>query len=162
STSAGRSRRTRSRSTCWSARTGRRKPSTRRRPYYDPLCEGVRTPANAGTDQGESMSTGVDRQQDAPASDKVWSIETNGINPIPTLFSYVSLVGWETYLVAIATLGAVGILERLGWLHGTLATAVSLVIIAGVSVVIGLLGHATIVRIQMWFTWAFAILTVFF
>jgi nucleobase:cation symporter-1, NCS1 family len=83
-------------------------------------------------------------------------------NALPTLFSYVSLVGWETYLVAIATLGTVGILERLGWFHGTLATAVSLAVIATVSVIIGLLGHATIGRIQMWFTWAFAVLTVFF
>jgi nucleobase:cation symporter-1, NCS1 family len=194
------------------------------------------------------MSTEVGETTAAPASDKVWSIETNGINPIPeserhgkpfdmfwiwcaanigilgvtygafllgynlsfwqaflagvlgtvlsftlvgfislagklgsaptlvlsrasfgvrgnalpTFFSYVSLVGWETYLVAIATLGTVGILERLGWLHGTVATALSLVVIAAVSVIIGLLGHATIVRIQMWFTWAFAVLTVFF
>src|SRR5438445_3005013 len=83
-------------------------------------------------------------------------------NALPTLFSYVSLVGWETYLVAIATLGTVGVLERLGWFHGTFETAVSLVVIAAVSVAIGLLGHATIVRVQMWFTWAFAVLTVFF
>jgi NCS1 family nucleobase:cation symporter-1 len=83
-------------------------------------------------------------------------------NALPTLFSYVSLVGWETYLVAIATLGTVGVLERLGWFHGTFATAVSLVVIAALSVAIGLLGHATIVRVQMWFTWAFAVLTVFF
>lgn len=83
-------------------------------------------------------------------------------NALPTVFSYISLVGWETYLVAIATLGAVGVLDRLGWAHGTPATAISFALIAGVTILIGLLGHATIVKIQTWFTWAFAILTVIF
>src|SRR5438067_4277955 len=46
-------------------------------------------------------------------------------NALPTLFSYISLVGWETFLVAIATLGAAGVLERLGWIHGKAAIAIS-------------------------------------
>src|SRR5713226_7205021 len=49
-------------------------------------------------------------------------------NAIPTLLSYVSLVGWETFLVAVATLGAAGILEKLGWIRGKPALAVSFVI----------------------------------
>src|SRR5437588_6012602 len=83
-------------------------------------------------------------------------------NALPTLFSYISLVGWETFLVAIATLGAAGVLERLGWIHGKAAIAISFVVILAITVAIGLLGHATIVRIQQWFTWTFAVLTVFF
>jgi NCS1 family nucleobase:cation symporter-1 len=83
-------------------------------------------------------------------------------NAIPTLISYISLVGWETFLVAIATLGAAGILERLGWIHGKAALAISFVVILAVTIAIGLLGHATIIKIQQWFTWTFAVLTVFF
>src|SRR5439155_212360 len=78
-------------------------------------------------------------------------------NSVPTALSYVSLVGWETFLVAIATLGAGGILEKVGWIHGKPALAVSFVAIIAVTIAIGMLGHATIVRIQQWFTWTFAI-----
>jgi nucleobase:cation symporter-1, NCS1 family len=195
------------------------------------------------------MSTDVDRQQEAPASDKVWSIETNGINPIPeserhgkpfdmfwiwcaanigilgisygtylvsfyslnfpqsiaagilgtvisfllvggislagmlgsaptlvlsraafgvvgnaltTAISYISLVGWETVLVALATFAAEAVLDRLGVPPGKPTLAISFVVIAAVTIAIGLLGHATILRIATWFTWAFAVLTVLF
>src|SRR2546426_486072 len=109
------------------------------------------------------MSTEVmGRGGQQPESDRVWSIETNGINPIPTLISYASLVGWETILVALASLGVNGILHRLGWGGGKATLAVSFVVVAAATIAIGLLGHATIVKIQTWFTWTFAVLTIFF
>ena len=83
-------------------------------------------------------------------------------NALPTLVSYISLVGWEIILVALSTFAAETVLARLGWVHGDLALAVSFVIVAAATIAIGLLGHATIVRIQTWFTWAFAVLTVVF
>jgi purine-cytosine permease-like protein len=83
-------------------------------------------------------------------------------NSVPTLVSYVSLVGWEIVLVSLSAFAAQTVLDRLGWLRGDLALAVSFVVIAAVTIAIGLLGHATIVRIQTWFTWAFAVLTVVF
>ena len=83
-------------------------------------------------------------------------------NALPTLVSYVSLVGWEIVLVSLSAFAAQTVLDRLGWLEGDLALAVSFVVIAAVTIAIGLLGHATIVRIQTWFTWAFAVLTVVF
>jgi nucleobase:cation symporter-1, NCS1 family len=83
-------------------------------------------------------------------------------NAIPTLVSYVSLVGWEIVLVALSSLAAQTVLERLGWVHGDLALGMSFVVAAAATILIGLLGHATIVRIQTWFTWGFAILTVVF
>lgn len=83
-------------------------------------------------------------------------------NAIPTVVSYLSLVGWETVLVALATLGAQGILSALGIGGGKVTLAIAFVIIAGVTIAVGLLGHATIVKIQQWFTWAFGILTILF
>lgn len=83
-------------------------------------------------------------------------------NAIPTLVSYVSLVGWEIILVALATFAAETVLSRLGWMHGDAALAVSFVIVAGATIIVGLLGHATIVKVQTWFTWTFAVLTVVF
>jgi nucleobase:cation symporter-1, NCS1 family len=83
-------------------------------------------------------------------------------NAIPTLVSYISLVGWEIVLVALSALAAQTVLERLGWVHGDLALVISFLVAAASTILIGLLGHATIVRMQTWFTWGFAILTIVF
>jgi purine-cytosine permease-like protein len=83
-------------------------------------------------------------------------------NVIPTLVSWIALVGWEIILVALATLSVVAILDRLGAPTGDVVTAIAFVIIAAITIGVGLLGHATIVRIQTWFTVAFAVLTVVF
>jgi NCS1 family nucleobase:cation symporter-1 len=83
-------------------------------------------------------------------------------NGLPTLVSYISLVGWEIILVALATFAANTVLDRLGWGGGKVTLGVSFAVIAAVTIAVGLLGHATIVKIQTWFTWAFGILTVVF
>lgn len=83
-------------------------------------------------------------------------------NVIPTLISYISLVGWEIILVALSTLGAQAILDRLGIGAGDATLGIAFGVIALATIAIGLLGHATIVKIQTWFTWAFAALTVGF
>ena len=83
-------------------------------------------------------------------------------NLLPNLASYLSLVGWETVLVALSTLAVEALFKRLGWPTGNGLTAISFLLIAALVIAIGLLGHATIVRIQTWFTWAFTALTVVF
>jgi purine-cytosine permease-like protein len=83
-------------------------------------------------------------------------------NALPTLTSYLSLVGWETVLVALATLATDTVLDRLGVATGTTTKVIAFLLIAALTILVGLLGHATIVAIQTWFTWAFAVLTVVF
>jgi purine-cytosine permease-like protein len=83
-------------------------------------------------------------------------------NLLPTAVSWLALVGWEIVLVAFATLAAETILDRLNVASGDGVLAVAFVLIAGATIAVGLLGHATIVRIQTWFTYAFAALTVVF
>jgi nucleobase:cation symporter-1, NCS1 family len=83
-------------------------------------------------------------------------------NALPALTSYLSLVGWETVLVTLGTLATDSMLDRIGVSTGTTTKVISFLIIAAVTVLVGLLGHATIVAIQTWFTWAFAVLTVVF
>src|SRR5881628_2532930 len=58
-------------------------------------------------------------------------------NAIPTVVSYISLVGWETILVALATLAAQSVLDRLGLAAGKPTLAVAFVIIAAVTIAIG-------------------------
>ena len=51
-------------------------------------------------------------------------------NAIPTAISYISLVGWETILVALATLSAETIADRLGLPSGKPTLAVAFAVIA--------------------------------
>ena len=83
-------------------------------------------------------------------------------NALPTVVSYLALVGWETILVALASLAAQAILERLGVGGGTVSLAIAFAVVAPLTIAIGLLGHATIVKLMTWFTWAFAAMTVVF
>lgn len=83
-------------------------------------------------------------------------------NVLPTAVSWLALVGWEIILVALATLSAVAILDRIGVGSGDAVTAIAFVFIAAATIAGGLLGHATIVRIQTLFTYAFAVLTAVF
>jgi NCS1 family nucleobase:cation symporter-1 len=83
-------------------------------------------------------------------------------NALPTVVSYLALVGWETILVALASLAAQAILARLGIGGGKVSLAIAFAIVAPLTIGIGLLGHATIVKLMTWFTWAFAAMTVVF
>jgi nucleobase:cation symporter-1, NCS1 family len=83
-------------------------------------------------------------------------------NLLPTFVSWIALVGWEIVLVALATLAVETIMTRLNVASGDAVRAIAFVVIAAITIAIGLLGHATIIRIQTWFTWAFGILTIAF
>ncbi len=78
----------------------------------------------------------------------------------PTLVSWVSLVGWETISVITAAYALLGLLGLLGLPANTFWTVVSLVVVALLVVVFGLLGHATLVWIQRAATWIFGVLTL--
>jgi NCS1 family nucleobase:cation symporter-1 len=83
-------------------------------------------------------------------------------NALPTLVSYVTLVGFEIVAVSLATLAVQTVSGRLGAPDGTGSLAISFVIITAVAVSISLLGHATILLVQRWFTMAFGLFTVAF
>ena len=78
----------------------------------------------------------------------------------PTLISWISLVGWETIAVITAAYALLGLFTLAGRPANTFWTVVSLVVIALTVVVIGLLGHATLVWIQRAATWIFGLLTL--
>jgi NCS1 family nucleobase:cation symporter-1 len=81
-------------------------------------------------------------------------------NKLPAFLSWISLVGWETILVSLATLSAGTILHRLGLGDGKPQLAVAFAVIAAATIAIAMLGYATILAVQRWFTWIFAALTV--
>src|SRR5437763_10734465 len=99
------------------------------------------------------MSTDVSRPQQAqPASDRVWSIETNGINPIPESERHgrpfdmfwiwcaanIGILGisYGTYLVSFYSLNFPQSIAA-----GILGTVISFLLVGGISLA-GMLGSA--------------------
>lgn len=83
-------------------------------------------------------------------------------NYVPAAISYLSFIGWEIVVTTLAVLATGTVLDRLGVHGGNAATAIAFAVIAVVGVSVSLLGHATIVKIQKWFTYAFGALTIVF
>jgi purine-cytosine permease-like protein len=82
-------------------------------------------------------------------------------NKLPTLFVYLSLVGWETVSVALGALATKGILVRINpGLGTTPALAVGFAITVALSVVLGVYGYDAIMRVQKWITLIVAVMTV--
>ncbi|MFB4280952.1 cytosine permease [Nonomuraea sp. MTCD27] len=82
-------------------------------------------------------------------------------NKLPAAFSYISNVGWEIVLVTLAAQGGAEILKRLApGLPATTATAVCFVVAALVVIAVGVYGHAMIMAVQRYLTYAFVVLTV--
>ncbi|MFJ9848441.1 purine-cytosine permease family protein [Streptomyces sp. NPDC101150] len=90
-------------------------------------------------------------------------------NKLPTLFSYVSNVGWETVLVALSSQGGAVILARISpgafaRADGTTPTTAGQALCFGVTavsvVVVGIFGHALIMRVQKYLTAAITLMTV--
>jgi NCS1 family nucleobase:cation symporter-1 len=83
-------------------------------------------------------------------------------NYLPSAISYLSFIGWEIVVTTLAVLATETVLQRLGLNGGDTAIAISFVIIAAIGIVVSLLGHATILKIQKAFTYVFGALTVVF
>jgi purine-cytosine permease-like protein len=79
----------------------------------------------------------------------------------PAVVSWVSLVGWETITAVIAGDALAALAERTLRLAPSSALAfVALVVVASISLVLGRLGHATIVVVQRLVAWTFGLLTL--
>ncbi len=77
-------------------------------------------------------------------------------NRLPSALSWLLTVGWETVLVILATLATATVLDRLGWGGGTGTKIVAMIVVAGVTIVAGVLGFEFIMRLQTWITVATA------
>ncbi len=81
-------------------------------------------------------------------------------NVLPGLLSYLVFVGWETVLVSLATLAAQTIFARVGHVNHNVAGILGFIVAAGLTIFGGVLGFATIMRLQRWLTLATIVLTV--
>jgi len=73
-------------------------------------------------------------------------------NVVPGFLSYLIFVGWETVLVALATLATETVLTRVGNIEPNVSRVIGFSIAAGLTIVGGVLGFKVIMRIQKVFT----------
>lgn len=81
-------------------------------------------------------------------------------NGLPSLVSYLLLIGWEIFLSSMAVLATGTVAERLAPGSGNAAKVITLVVVAIVVVTLGVLGFAAIMTAQKWLTIATMIMTV--
>jgi len=94
----------------------------------------------------------------------VLSRATFGVNgnALPTLVSYLLLVGWEIVLVSLGVLATTTVFDRLGWGSGDAQKIAIFVVIIAIVVSSGIFGFKFIMRIQKWITLASIVLTAVF
>jgi len=83
-------------------------------------------------------------------------------NALPTFLSWVLLVGWETVLVSLASLGTATVFGELGWGGGDATKVLGFLVTAALVVTAGVLGFDVIMRLQTWITIATIVLTIGF
>ncbi|MFE4519976.1 purine-cytosine permease family protein, partial [Kitasatospora sp. NPDC056783] len=81
-------------------------------------------------------------------------------NRLPSVISWMLTVGWETVLVALASLATATVFDRLGWGGGTGTKAVALVLVGLLTVVGGVMGFDLIMRLQTLITIVTGVLTL--
>jgi NCS1 family nucleobase:cation symporter-1 len=88
------------------------------------------------------------------------SFGTRG-NLLPSLVSWLNLVGWETVVLVVATYALEAAFQAAFGLNaGTATLVLSLVVVMVVAFSVALLGHATLVRVQTAFSYLFGALTL--
>ncbi|WP_245961800.1 purine-cytosine permease family protein [Quadrisphaera granulorum] len=83
-------------------------------------------------------------------------------NRLPSAVSWVLTVGWETILVATASLATATVFTALGWGGGTVTKAAALVLVVLLVVGAGVLGFEAIMKLQSVITVVTGVLTVVF
>ncbi|MCK2239793.1 MULTISPECIES: cytosine permease [unclassified Crossiella] len=81
-------------------------------------------------------------------------------NRLPSAISWLLTVGWETVLATLATLATATVFERLGWGGGATTKVLALLVVTVLVVGAGVLGFATIMRLQTVITVITGLLTL--
>ncbi len=81
---------------------------------------------------------------------------------VPGVISWLTSIGWETFLAILATLATATIFERLGWGGGTGTKVVAAVVVAGLVVAASVAGYHVIMRMQSVLTWVTGAITVLY
>ena len=83
-------------------------------------------------------------------------------NVVPGALSYLIFVGWETVLVSLATLATGTVFARLGHINHNLSLIIGFIFAVSLTVFGGVLGFATIMKLQKWLTLVTVLMTVLY
>ena len=78
-------------------------------------------------------------------------------NVIPSLLSWLTVVGWEAVNLVLGSFALFSLMELLGFPLDTAGKAIALLVVTVLTFGVAILGHATIVSLQRVFTWALAL-----
>jgi purine-cytosine permease-like protein len=81
---------------------------------------------------------------------------------VPGVVSWLTSIGWETFLAITATLATATIFRELGWGGGTGTKIVAALVTAALIVVASVAGYHVIMRMQSWLTWITGVVTVLY
>jgi purine-cytosine permease-like protein len=81
---------------------------------------------------------------------------------VPGVVSWLTSIGWETFLAITATLATATIFRQLGWGGGTGTKIVACLVTAALIVVASVAGYHIIMRLQAWLTWITGAVTVLY
>ncbi len=81
-------------------------------------------------------------------------------NILPGFLSYLIFVGWETVLVSLATLATGTVLARVGDIGHNIALILGFLIAVSLTVIGGVLGFSTIMKLQKWIAVTTAVMTI--
>ena len=79
---------------------------------------------------------------------------------VPGVISWLTSIGWETFLAILATLATATIFTQLGWSGGTGTKIVASLVTAALIVTASVAGYHIIMRLQSWLTWITGAATV--
>ncbi len=79
---------------------------------------------------------------------------------VPGVISWLTSIGWETFLAILAVLATSTIFERLGWGGGTATKVAAAAVVAVLIVSASVAGYHIIMRLQSVLTWVTGIVTV--
>ena len=71
-------------------------------------------------------------------------------NRLPSLFNWVTQVGFEIEGIALIVLAAIALTAKAGFLAGTPAKVIFLIVAVAIQAVLPLLGHAAVLRVLRW------------
>ncbi len=81
---------------------------------------------------------------------------------VPGVISWLTSIGWETFLAILAVLATGTIFERLGWSSGTTTRIIATVVVAALIVSASVAGYHVIMRMQSVLTWLTGLVTVLY
>ncbi|MEO7068979.1 MAG: cytosine permease, partial [Nostocoides sp.] len=79
---------------------------------------------------------------------------------VPGVISWLTSIGWETFLAILATLATSTVFKQLGWSSGNAVKVIACLVVAALIVAAAVAGYSIIMKLQSYLTWITGIATI--